>query len=124
MVIILRRHFRDLTRKFSLYPITKQKVANFENTVTHLYLVYSSRYGFYHQSDIWEVLRLKSHETSFQAKRWPIWKMLLHDSEWSFSRSRWVLIITTIFWSFDDETITQPFTTQNMANLQNGARSF
>ena len=88
-VLIINRHFRGLTVKFSLNPITTQKMANLEkNAVTHLQvIVFSYSYGAYHQSDIWEFWLGNSHSTPLRTERQPIWKMLSHASQSSFWHS-------------------------------------
>ena len=53
-----RRHFIGLTFKYSVNPITNQKMLNLENTVTRLKsIVLSKTYGADHASDTLDLLR-------------------------------------------------------------------
>jgi len=83
------RPFETLTLKFSLNPITTQKIiGKFQNTGTGLWIIVSSMsYITYHQSDNLKPLQWNSYLTPLPLKRWPIRKMLIDASKSSLSPS-------------------------------------
>ena len=91
-----KRIFWALTVKFALNPIVAQNMANLKHTVTGLlFTVFRYFLCAYHVSNILESLQWNSYLKKLRLIRWPVWKILSHASESSFSATLIVLTIRT-----------------------------
>ena len=71
------RHFKTLTLKFLLNPITKETMTNLQNTVKRRgIIVFRKSFADDHQSDILEFLLQNSRRTPLWPKIWPTCKTL------------------------------------------------
>ena len=126
-----KRHFATLTLKFLLNPNTKETMPNLQNTVKLLgiivlrkcfaadeqsdvlellmcllFTVFRWSICAYHVSNILESLLWNFYLTKLRLIRSPVWKILSHASESSFSATPIVLTIRTTLWNSYREIVT------------------
>ena len=120
LVVFIKQHFGALMVKFSLNPITTQKMANLQDTERHLQIiVFTWSYGAYNQPSILNLLRWKFFLIPTPPKKWRICNTLSHASESSFSSRLMVPIIRETFWAPMVKSSVYDISIQKMANLQN-----
>ena len=94
------RHLGDLTMKSSLNSITTQILTYLQTSVRRLQIISFPLFSQCLSSE--QYFAALMMECSLELKRWPVFKMLSHASESSFSASLTVLITRPIFWSSYD----------------------
>ena len=101
------RHFGAPTVKFAPSPVVAQNMAKLQSTVTGLlFTVFRWSICAYHVSNILESLLWNCYLTKLWLIRWPVWKILSHASESSFSATPIVFIIRTTLWTSYREIVT------------------
>ena len=100
-------HFGAFTVTCSLNPITAQNMGNLQNTATGLlFAVFRWSICAYHVSNFLEFLLWNFYLTKLRLIRWPVWKILSHASESSFSATPIALTFRTTCWSSYRDIVT------------------
>ena len=90
----LKRHFRTLTLKLLLNPITKETMTNLQNTVKRRGIIVVRKcFTADHQCDVLELLLWNLRQTPFWPTIWPICKTLSQAFYSPFSAGLFVRIM-------------------------------
>ena len=102
----LEGHFGAISLKFQPNPILTQNMTNLQNIVTGLlFTVFRQSVCANHVSNILKSLLWNFFLTKLRLIRWPVWKIMSHASESSFSATPIVLTIRTTLWNSHREIV-------------------